>query len=119
MDSNSPESGVSWAQRFYDEQIALLQAKRIDELIDSHYHLDATLVSFEKIVRGNRELKLHFRGYMERLGTLEIVSLNQFVETMDSLFFEATVVTNLGRVTVYDAFVVRDGKATHHFTGVK
>ena len=32
--------------------------------------------------------------------------------------FEATVRSKLGRVRVYDAFVLRDGQITHHFTGV-
>jgi hypothetical protein len=52
------------------------------------------------------------------LGKLEVVSTDKFVETDDSLFFEATVNTNFGQAKVFDAWVLRDGKISHHFTGV-
>ncbi|MBV8730965.1 MAG: hypothetical protein JO336_14255 [Acidobacteriia bacterium] len=106
-------------RRFYNEQIALLQQGRTDDLIDRHYHQNASLVSFANVVRGHVGLKEYFRAYMTKLGKLEILSLDQFMETDDSIFFEATVRTAIGESKVYDAFVLRDGKATHHFTGVK
>jgi len=104
---------------FYEDQIAMLRPGQTDELIDKHYDDDATLVSFQSIVRGREDLKRYFQSYVARLGGLEVISLDQFVETEDSILFEATVRTALGVVKVYDAFVLRDGKATHHFTGVK
>jgi hypothetical protein len=39
--------------------------------------------------------------------------------TEDALFFEASVSTSLGEARVYDAVVLRDGKVTHHLTGIK
>ena len=36
----------------------------------------------------------------------------------DAILFEATIATDAGTARVYDAFVLRDGKATHLFTGV-
>jgi ketosteroid isomerase-like protein len=105
-------------QEFYNEQIALLQPGKTDELIDRHYHDDAVLVSFARVIRGRDALQEYFRGYMQLLQRLEILSLDQFVETGDSILFEATVRTALGDSRVFDAFVLRDGKATHHFTGV-
>ena len=106
-------------RRFYDEQIALLRQDSTDELIDQHYQQDAVLISFAKVVQGHAALKEHFRAYLKMLGTVEVLSLDQFVETEDTIFFEATVRTALGQVKVYDAFVLSDRKATHHFTGVK
>ena len=106
-------------RRFYDEQIALLRPDSTDELIDRHYQKNAVLISFAKVVQGQAALKEHFRGYLNILETVEILSLDQFVETEDTIFFEATVRTAIGQVKVYDAFVLSDGKATHHFTGVK
>jgi hypothetical protein len=106
-------------RRFYDEQIALLRQDSTDELIDEHYQQDAVLISFAKVVQGHAALKEHFRAYLKMLGTVEVLSLDQFVETEDTIFFEATVRTAMGQVKVYDAFVLSDGKATHHFTGVK
>jgi hypothetical protein len=60
----------------------------------------------------------HLQQVSSRPG-FEVLSLDQFVETEDTIFFEATVRTAMGQVKVYDAFVLSDGKATHHFTGVK
>jgi hypothetical protein len=57
-------------------------------------------------------------GYLERLGTLKLKSTDKFTETDDSIFFEATIITQLGEARVYDVFMLRDGKATHHFTGL-
>jgi hypothetical protein len=106
-------------RRFYDEQISLLKQGKIDELIDSHYHRDAALVSPTKVVYGAEALKEHFRAYITMLGKLEVLSLDAFAEAEDSLLFEATVRSSLGEAKVYDAFVFRDGRATHHFTGLK
>ena|SRR5438045_9697630 len=118
MNTMTKSAGTS-GRRFYDDQIALLIQANSDELIDRHYHEDAVLVSTGKAVRGRDALKQHFRGYLQMLGKLEILSLDAFIETEDTILFEATVRTALGVAKVYDAFVMRDGKATHHFTGVK
>jgi SnoaL-like domain len=104
---------------FYKEQIALLEQAKVDELIDRHYDEDAILVSAAKVVRGRGALKEHFRAYLKMLGKLQILSLDVFVETEDTILFEATVRSQMGDAKVYDAFVLRDGKATHHFTGLK
>jgi hypothetical protein len=119
MNTNDSTSQQTLGRRFYDEQIALLQQKKTDELIDLHYHDDAVLISFQRIVRGGDQLKEYFRQYVAKLGQLDVRSLDQFAETEDSVFLEATVVTALGEARVYDAFVLRDGKVTHHFTGTK
>ncbi|MEP7105930.1 MAG: nuclear transport factor 2 family protein [Chloroflexota bacterium] len=70
------------------------------------------------MVRGRDALKAHFGPYLERLPGLQLVSTDKFRETEDTIFFEATVNIDPGTVRVCDAFVLRDGKATHHFTGV-
>jgi hypothetical protein len=61
---------------------------------------------------------LRKEGYLARLGTLRLKSTDQFTETEDSIFFEATITTSIGVAKVYDVFLLREGKATHHFTGV-
>jgi hypothetical protein len=119
MDSSKAASETTWGRRFFDEQMALLQENKTDELIKRHYHSDAVLVTFQGVVRGQEGLKQHFRKYMKKLGQLTLVSLDQFAETEDTIFFEATVMTALGKAQVYDAFVLRDGRASHHFTGIK
>jgi hypothetical protein len=119
MDSSKAASETTWGRRFFDEQIALLQENKTDELIERHYHTDAVLVTFQGVVRGQQALKQHFQKYMNKLGQLTVLSLDQFAETEDTIFFEATVRTALGKAEVYDAFVLRDGRASHHFTGIK
>ena len=104
---------------FYHRQLEYLNAKDVDGLIDNHYNDDAVLISFDKTVVGSVALKEHFRGYLEMLGTLKVDSTDNFSETENTVFLEATVTTNLGQVQVYDAFVMRDGKVAYHFTGVK
>ena len=106
-------------QKFYDEQLAYFASGDTDALVDNHYAPDGAIISFDFIRRGAAELKQHFRGYMAMLGYIKLVSTDKFTETEDSIYFEATVETKLGVVRVYDIFVLKDGKATHHFTGLK
>lgn len=119
MTINKSSAVTLAAQDFFAEQIALLQAGRADELIERHYHPDACLISFDRIVKGERALKEHFREYLKRLGTLNLKSTDKFMATDDSIFFEATVQTDLGEARVYDAFVLHQGKISYHFTGTK
>jgi len=106
-------------QQFYDEQLGYIYAGDVDGLIDNHYHEDALLVGFDLTVRGRDALKEHFRNYLKTIGKLTVKSTDKFQDTGDTLFFEASVVSNLGPAVVFDAFVLRDGKIVYHFTGVK
>jgi hypothetical protein len=109
---------VTAKRDFFNEQIVLLQTGETDRLIDEHYTDDAQLISFNAVIRGNGPLKEYFRGYMKMLGTLDVLATHHFVETEDTVFFECTVKTDLGETGIYDAWVMRDGKISHHFTGV-
>lgn len=104
-------------QTFYDDQIASLEAHDMDGIM-SHYTEDAQLVAFDFTMTGHAEIRPHFEGYLNMLGSMKLVSTDKFTETDDSIFFEATVQADIGLAKVYDVFVLRDGKATHHFTGV-
>lgn len=105
-------------RELYDRQIQFLISKDVDGLIDTNYTPDAELISFQNVVKGRDALKEYFRGYVQMLGDLVVESTDKFVETADAVFFEATVRSALGRVRVYDAFVLREGRISHHFTGV-
>ena len=102
---------------FYQRQIAALEAGDMNALL-AQYHADATMVGFDFVVKGHVAIKDHFERYLERLGTLKLKSTNKFTETEDAIFFEATIASDLGEAQVYDVFMLRDGKATHHFSGV-
>jgi len=111
-------SDASAGRELYERQVGFLLAKDVDGLIDTNYAPDAQLISFQVTVTGADALKAYFRGYLEMLGDLVVESTDKFAETGDAVFFEATVRSALGRARVYDAFVLRDGRITHHFTGV-
>ncbi len=100
---------------FYQKQIAALETHDMDALM-AQYHTDATIIAFDFIVKGHAAIRKHMEGYLERLGALKLQSTDKFTETDDSIFFEATITTQLGEARVYDVFMLRDGKATHHFT---
>lgn len=113
------------AKAFYDRQLALLLARDVEALIAAQYHDDAVLLGNngrDFVVRcaGDKQpLVDHFRAYLEQLGSLEVLSTDRFVESGDEFLLEATVRTgNFGVVRVYDAFVLSDGKARVHFTGL-
>jgi ketosteroid isomerase-like protein len=105
-------------QQFYDEQLQYIYANDVDGLIDNHYTPDAVLISLDFVVHGRDALKAHFRDYLKRLGNLRVKSTDKFIETEDTMFFQAVVETSLGQVTVFDAFVMSNGKIMRHFTGV-
>lgn len=105
--------------QFYQRQLDYLTAKDVDGLVESQYADDGEIVSFDFTIKGQEALKEHFRGYLEMLGYIKVLSTDKFAESENTIFFEATVETKLGVVQVYDAFVLRNGKAVHHFTGVK
>ncbi len=110
---------ASPGKAFYDRQVAYLAEQNIDGLVENQYHPDAVLVSFDTVARGHDALKKHFTNYMGYLGKINLLSTDKFAEIDDAIFFEATVETNLGIAVVYDVFTFKDGKAFHHFTGVK
>ena len=114
METHHPGTG----RQFYKRQVAFLQANDVEGLIEQHYHPDAVLVTFDATVRGRDALIAYFRRYLQQLGSLEVLSTDKFVETGDTIFLEATVATALGIARVYDAFVLRAGKISHHFAGV-
>ncbi len=112
---------LSSARQLYDRQIAFIEANDADGLIENNYNEDAVLLSFQRVVTGGRDVfKTYFREYLKALGGIKVKSTDQFTEHGDMVFFEATVITGTyGEVRVYDALLLRDGKISRHFTGLK
>ena len=102
---------------FYQRQIAALEAHDMDTLM-IQYHPDAIMVGFDFTVKGLAAIRKRMVGYLERLGALKLKSTEKFTEIDDAIFFEATITSDLGEARVYDVFMLRDSKATHHFSGV-
>lgn|SRR5215813_2534357 len=113
-----PVSADERARAFVDDQVELLRQRNVDGLLERHYHPDALLVTQQVSVRGHIALRAYFTQYVAALGDFEVNSIDLLSATDDAFLFEATVTSSLGRARVYDAFVLRDGRATHHFAGV-
>jgi len=104
---------------FYDRQVGFLANKDAEGLIANQYNDDAELVSFTNHIVGAPALVEYFKGYIAHLGYIKLLSTDQYTETDDAIFFEATVETAGGIAQVYDVFVMANGKISHHFTGLK
>jgi hypothetical protein len=105
-------------RQFYDRQIACLETGDVPRLIAEQYHADAILIGFDMTVQGHAALFDHFTNYMAQVGQIKLKSTDRFTETDDAIFFEATILTAHGEARVYNVFLLKDNKATHHFTGL-
>jgi hypothetical protein len=105
---------------FYERQFALLAEKDHVRLVDEQYHPDAKLININlpHVIEGADALKDHFRDYLVQNGFIKLIMTDKYIETDDSFMFEATVETASGIARVYDVFMMRDGRATHHFSGL-
>ena len=107
-------------RKFYDRHLNYFYAKDVDGLVENDYNEDAVLISFDFTVRGHEALKEIFRAYLDMIGDMEVKSTDNFTETEDTIFLEATLETEkLGERKVYDVFILRDGKISYHITGVR
>ena len=103
---------------FYDRQVSFLEASDVAGLIASQYAQDAELVGYDLHVKGTPALIKHFTGYLAHLGSIKLISTDKFMETEDAIMFEASIKVAAGVARVYDSFVLKDGKAIYHFTGM-
>ena len=104
-------------RRFYEEHVALLDARDFEALVTTHYHEDAQVVSSDYRVSGHAELFQHFAKYTGLMGFLQVVSTDKFVEGHSTFAFEATCRTQWGLSKVHDAFFLEGGRIVRHFTG--
>lgn len=104
-------------REFYEQHIAFLEAEDVRGLM-GQYHEDAVLVTFERTVPGRGAIREYMTEYLDNLGSFTLKATNRFRETDDALLFEVTVVTTQGEARMCHSFVLRDGKATHHFFGM-
>jgi hypothetical protein len=106
-------------KRFYEEQVKYLLDKDVENLVEKHYHDNAVMVSFDRIVRGKDELKAHFNQFLNSVTIERVVSTDNFVETEDTVMFQATVESNQGVIKTFDALVLESGRIRLQFTGVR
>jgi hypothetical protein len=110
---------ITPGKAFYNRQVSFLEANDVAGLIASQYAPDAELVGYGLHVEGTPALIKHFSGYLANLGGLKLISTDKFMETEDAIMFEASIQVAAGVARVYDSFVLKDGKALYHFTGMR
>ena len=111
-------------RKFFDEHMAYIYANDIDGMIDNTYTQDAVLISpFDILptppphtIVGNKALKEFFRVYLAYQGSINVESLTNFVETPNSIFFQAVFTSKTGRWAVGDAWHMTDGKIDTHYS---
>jgi hypothetical protein len=106
------------AKAFYLHQVSFLEANDVAGLIASQYAPEAELIGYDLHVKGTQALTKHFTGYLANLGGIKLLSTDKFMETEDAIMFEASIKVAAGVARVYDSFVLKDGKAIYHFTGM-
>jgi hypothetical protein len=104
-------------RRFYDEHVAMLDARDFERLVRTHYHEDAQVISTDYRVSGHGELLQHFAKYTGLMAFLKVVSTDRWVEGEHTFAFEATCRTQWGMSKVHDAFFLEGGRIVRHFTG--
>ena len=109
---------ISQGKAFYHRQVSFLEANDVPGLIASQYAPDAELIGYNLHVSGTQALIKHFTGYLANLGGIKLISTDKFMETENAIMFEASIKVAAGEARVYDCFVLKDGKASHHFTGL-
>jgi hypothetical protein len=110
-------------RELYENQLKYILANDAEALIDNNYDNEATLINISQdppiIISGAEALKEYFKQYLQNLIGLKVVSTDKFVETEDSIFFEASIETDAVTGVVYDAFYLKNGKIFRHYSGVK
>lgn len=109
---------------FFDEHMRYIHNGDIDGMIDAQYDDDAILISpFDMldtppphIIKGKEAIKAFFHQYMQWQGTIEVEQLYHFAETEEAISFHAVFTSNTGRWVVADAWHLRNGKISAHYS---
>lgn len=115
---------ISPGHKFFNEHMEYIYANKIDEMIDNQYTEDAVLISpFDVLrtppphtVKGRKALKEFFHTYIQWQGSINVEKIFDFVETGDSIFFQAIFTSRTGRWVVGDAWHMRGDKIDVHYS---
>jgi hypothetical protein len=113
-----PQDTPGW--KFFLRHLQFFFDKDVDGLLASDYNDDAACISYDFEVRGKEGLKQLFTTYLEMVGDMKVRTYDHFRDTGDSMVIEATMETSrAGERKVWDVFVLKDGKISYHFTGIR
>jgi carbon-monoxide dehydrogenase small subunit len=103
----------------YDRLLTSIAAGDAEALVAEHFHDDAILTTFEGIHAGRDAIIAFYRRYLAERADVRLLATERFVEFGDQMYVEALLRTPEGPRHSYQAYVVRDGKVTHQYAGVK
>lgn len=104
---------------FFQRRVAALSAGDVDSLVED-YADDAEVVRFVGVARGPNEIRAYLVGFLAAHRRFDLISIDQFRETDDTVMWEATVETAAGPLQVSEALVFSDeGKIWREFPGVQ
>jgi carbon-monoxide dehydrogenase small subunit len=104
-------------RQFYDDLLRALEQGDAEALVDTFYHPNAVLTTFEGIHTGREALVAFFRQALYQ--PTDLMATERFVELTDSFYVESLMRTLTSTQHTYNSFVVRDGRISHQFAGVK
>ena len=104
-------------RQFYDQLLRAFDLGDAAAFVQTYYHPDAVLTTFEGIHTGQAALEAYFAQIMNQ--PIERAATERFVELTDSFYVESLMRTPTGTQHTYNSFVVRDGRISHQFAGVK
>ena len=114
IDTESPDF------KWYLRHVQFFKDKDVDGLLASDYTDDARLMSYDFDLQGKDQLKFAFTQYLDTIGDFTLDSTEQFHMTPTAVILEATLTTEKAGIRrVWDVFLLRDGKISHHFTGLR
>jgi len=100
---------------FYKEQLGLMASGKIDELVESHYHPEAVMVTFDGMRRGHQELKKYYVDTLKIMGKITFMATEYFAEIEDVIIFRATITSDgRGTVQALNGLYMKDGKILRH-----
>jgi hypothetical protein len=105
----------SSGRAFHQKYLAALQAGNLEDLL-SLYHPDAILLSSGAAFNGVLGIAEFFRSRFGGVGSFKAAPSGEPVEGPDSLACETSLEKAGAHARIFDGFVLRDGRATYHFT---
>jgi pSer/pThr/pTyr-binding forkhead associated (FHA) protein len=99
---------------FHEKYVAFLRAGDLEGLL-SLYHPDAVLLTLDGRATGPDEIRAYFHRYFGGIGHAHATPTGRYVEGPNSFLYESILSAEGQVMRAQDAFVLKDGKATHHF----
>ena len=114
---------MSPGREFFDRHMQYIAANDVEGMILDTYTEDAILFNAfpfldtppPNIIQGHTELIKVFKQYLAYQGSINVISLYNFMESPNAISFQATFSTaNTGTWVAGDCWLMRDSKIYHH-----